>query len=78
MTLEFIDGARVARSHTLHLLTVAVDTGDLDRGVLQLVLQIHVGSEDDAAGLDESGLHVLHFLNGFGTESETLPLLSML
>ena len=70
-SLRILDGAGVARSHPLHLLTVAVDTGDLDRGVLQLVLQIHTRGEDDAAGLDEAGLYILHLLHSLRTESES-------
>ena len=43
----------VGRRYTLHLLAVAVEAGDLDSGACQLLLQVHVGREDDTTGLDE-------------------------
>mgnify|MGYP002626407438 CR=1 FL=1 len=39
--------------------TVLVETGNLNRGVLQLVLHVHVRCEDDAAYADEVCLHIL-------------------
>ena len=60
--LWVLDVAAVATGNTFHLLTVAVDTGNLDGGVLQLVLQCHRWGEDDAAGADEASLHVLNLI----------------
>ena len=41
--------AAVAGGYALQHFTVLVETGNLDRGVLQLVLQVNVGREDDTS-----------------------------
>ena len=38
--------AAVAAGHALQHVAVLVETGDLDRGVLQLVLHVRVGGEE--------------------------------
>ena len=43
----------VVAGHALHLVTVAVVAGNLHSGVLQLVLQLAVGGEDDTTTRDE-------------------------
>ncbi len=47
--LAVLDIAAVAGGDALQHVAVLVQTGDLDAGVLQLVLHVRVGGEDDAA-----------------------------
>ena len=53
----------VAGGYSLHLVAVAVVAGDDDAGVLQLVLQVGVGSEDDASAGNQTGLHLVYVLH---------------
>ena len=48
--LGVLDVTAVGAGNSLHLLAGAVDTGDLDGGVGQLVLQVNRWGKDDAAG----------------------------
>ena len=43
------DDTIVTGGYALHFVTVAVVAGDLDGSVCQLVLQVNIGREDDAA-----------------------------
>ena len=54
-----------------HLFAVAVVAGDDDGRVLQLVLQVHVGGEDDAAAGNQRALHLVHVLHGLRAQSES-------
>ena len=56
LTFVVLNFAAVAGGHALQHVAVLVEAGDLNRGVLHLVLHIHVGREDDAAHADQVGL----------------------
>ena len=45
--LVVLNLAAVARGHTLQHVTFLVETGDLNARVLQLILQVHIGSKYD-------------------------------
>ena len=67
--LAVLNLAAVARGHTLQHVAVLVETGNLNRGILQLVLHVRVGSEDDAAHANQVGLYVLQILYRLRTVS---------
>ena len=49
LALVVLDLAAVAAGHALQHVTILVQAGDLDAGVLQLVLHVHVRRVDDTA-----------------------------
>ena len=51
--LVVLDIAAVAAGYALQHVAILVETGDLDGGILQLVLDVSAGGEHDAAGADE-------------------------
>ena len=68
--LRVLDLAAVAAGHALQHVAVLVQAGDLDAGVLQLVLHVHVGGEDDAASANQVGLHVLQVSHCLRADAE--------
>ena len=62
--------ALVVGIHTLHNLAVAVVAGDADGGFGQRTLDVRRGGEDDAAGGDEAGGHLVHVVHRCGTHPE--------
>ena len=66
-----LDIAAVTAGHTLQHFTILVQTGNLDAGILQLVLYVHVRGKDNATNTDQSSLYVLQVLNCLTANSES-------
>ena len=68
--LVVFDGTVIAGGDTLHDVSVAVVAGDVDARVLELLLDVGVGSEDHPAAGDERAGHHVDILHGGGVDAE--------
>ena len=69
--VRILDIAAITAGHTLQHFAILVQAGNLDAGILQLVLYVHVRGKDDATNTDQSGLYVLQVLNCLTAHSES-------
>ena len=70
LLLRILNLAAVAAGYALQHGAVFVETGNLDRGILQLVLHLHAGSKDDATNANQIGLHILQLLYRLTADAE--------
>ena len=66
-----LDIAAITAGHTLQHFAILVQAGNLDAGILQLVLNVHVRGKDNATNTDQSSLYILQVLNGLTAHSES-------
>ena len=66
-----LDIAAITAGHALENLTILVQTGNLDGCILQLVLYVGAGGENDTTGGDQTSLHILQVLHGLTAHAES-------